>query len=89
MWGVGEVGVWSELDLMLVQALQMHEDGLCSGCGQPLMHTSDMDNIWAFELDSVSCHACEFLENARKTEAKPGVKTYIQNLMSRMWLGKR
>lgn len=86
MWGMGEPGMWSELDLLLLKALQIYEDGICGGCGQPLAHTSDINNVWAFDLARLSCQACEFLDNSRKNDPPgAGVKTYVKNLMSQMW----
>jgi hypothetical protein len=39
----------------------------------------------AFAVDSVSCGACQQLDNKNKTEPPPGVKRYVKNLMSDLW----
>lgn len=86
LWGFGSPGVWSELDLLLVKALRLFEDGLCS-CGNPLSHTSDLVNTMAWEYQDVTCAACQILENKAKqdTDSKPGLKRYITNKMSELF----
>lgn len=40
-------------------ALQMHEDGLCKGCGNPLDECADPNAANAYEAHQpVRCHAC-------------------------------
>lgn len=93
MWGLGKPGIWTEVDVLLIEALQVYEDNLCSGCGQPLAHTSwdkqsggpGLENIHAFKIGEVNCSACEVLENKNAgDEPKAGVKRYIRNLMSQL-----
>lgn len=89
MWGYGKPGRWSEVDLLLIEALRMHKDGLCPGCGHPLDHTSNIKNIRQWQLDDIQCHACEFLENDRKNAAsgsgsgQSGVKRFIRRILGR------
>lgn len=77
---------------MLVKALQLYEDGLCSGCGQSAAHTfynpkdavpgPGMRNIRSFEPAQITCVACEMSEGIRKKEELgSGVKMYVKNLM--------
>lgn len=84
LYGRGKPGRWSELDLILIEALEAYEGSLCPGCGQPFAHSSDMSNMMAFKFDEKSCYVCEMLENKGKNNDKPksGVKTFIRNLMS-------
>jgi hypothetical protein len=85
MWGTGNPKRWSELDVLLLEGFQLYEDSLCGGCGQPLGHTSELKYTMAFAVDSVSCGACQQLDNKNKTEPPPGVKRYVKNLMSDLW----
>lgn len=50
---------WPAVDRALALALQMHEDGLCRGCGNPLDESADPDAVKAYEAHQpVRCHAC-------------------------------
>lgn len=85
MWGTGTQGVWSDTDLILEQALDEYERGLCS-CGQPLIHSTEIAYTAEFAVEEVTCGACQQLESkAKNAEPKPGAKRYVANLMSRMW----
>lgn len=52
---------------MAALGLTEYEDGLCSGCGQPMHETMDPDNErrWLADLP-IRCHAC----TAREKRAK-------------------
>lgn len=86
LYGRGKPGRWTELDLVLVEALEAYEGSLCPGCGQPWAHSSDSSNSMAFkfvEPEHSTCHVCQMLENKGKNDPpKAGVKTIIRNLMS-------
>lgn len=48
-------------------ALQVHEDGLCNGCGNPLDECADPASEGAYEAHlPVRCHSCS--ARAAKTE---------------------
>lgn len=86
MWGTGKPGRWSEIDLLLLQAFQMYEDGLCGGCGQPLIHSTDDQSHDLFPLKTTTCYACTGLEGeAKKDPPGNGVKRYVANEMSKGW----
>jgi hypothetical protein len=85
MWGTGRQGVWSETDLLLEEAFDEYERGLCS-CGQPLTHTADVANTMEFPIKELTCGSCQVLESKNKnSEPAPGVKRYVENNMSRAW----
>lgn len=57
--GITTFRAWSTVDRDLALALQIHEDGLCSRCGQPLDECADPDSSGAYTVpDPVRCHAC-------------------------------
>lgn len=86
MWGTGEPGVWSEIDLLLLTAFQQYEAGICSGCGQPLGHTTELAYTPDFEVAEICCSACQVLEGRNKNhEPGNGVKRYVRNHMSDNW----
>lgn len=72
---------WTRKDTTLALALQCYEEGLCSGCGQPvdLTHSSDGKPGRGFEVHSFTCTACEELESISDETRKndpPGTKRY-------------
>lgn len=65
MWGVGRSSSrWSELDLLLAEALALYEAGLCKGCGHPLAFTTD-DHVHPldFVTSSVKCAGCAAMKD--------------------------
>lgn len=48
---------------MLMLALEIYEDGLCS-CGQPLVVAHDPDNDGWYESHKVQCQSCAAQERA-------------------------
>lgn len=72
---------WSRKDLLLAEAYSMYLDGLCSGCGQPAIHSYDGFNAGEFQLKSDAfCLACEQREMEQSKPAA-GEKRYIVNMM--------
>lgn len=48
--------------MSLALALQQYEDGLCGGCGQPLVESTDPDNEGRYVASLPHrCHACTAL----------------------------
>ena len=54
-----------------MQALEVHERGIHSRCGQHLVFSTDPDARGHFEQQSKTCHACAAMEQA---DAKRGDK---------------
>lgn len=81
MWGQhrNRPQYWSRKDVALAEALILHEDGLCRGCGMPSRFAYDPFNAGEFELLSdVTCLACEQREMDEEKHG-PGEKPYIKN----------
>ena len=73
-----------EVDRLLALALQEYEDGLCSGCGQPLRESMDPDLLeeWT-SMDPHRCGGCTALAVAAdqsKDRDHPGALRYIVGL---------
>ena len=69
MWGVGGARQWDEVDLLLVEALQQFEAGLCKGCGHPLSLTTDRHvHPLDFVTSSVKCAGCAALKDNPEAE---------------------
>lgn len=78
--GIGEQGVWSEKDRLLLVALTLHEQGVCSGCGQPRSIGHDIANhAGEFDVHTDVCQGCEALETHREheTQTPRGQKVYV------------
>jgi len=82
LYGLGKPGRWRELDLLLLETLQQYEAGLCKGCGQPLIHSTEQANTDAYTVESMTCIVCEYMESNREEEPEKGAKPYVVNHMS-------
>lgn len=81
MWGIGKATQWDEIDLLLVEALSIHESGVCKGCGHPLMFTTADDvHPRDFIVTSMRCAGCSALKDEPATD-KPlsGQMFYVIN----------
>lgn len=66
---------WSEKDRLLAEALTHFEDTAhCGGCGQLKSKAWDDDSAW--EIGTVTCHACKTQQND-KTETDAGKLKYL------------
>jgi ribosomal protein L37E len=70
---------WGRLDVAMATALTIHDQGLCSGCGQPRHRAYTEDTLGVYEVHTVECNACGALENHgnQKRKAMPGEKPYV------------
>lgn len=50
--------LFTEQDTDEALALEEFEQENCPGCGLPKVETFDPDNEWAYEGDTLACHAC-------------------------------
>lgn len=73
---------WGDRDLLAIEALQIYEDSLCSGCGQSVFHTHDQDNAGEFEIARVTCLGCEVVAAHAPKNPPPGEQVYVASTMS-------
>jgi uncharacterized cysteine cluster protein YcgN (CxxCxxCC family) len=75
--------VWTDRDLLLLEAFQIYEDSLCSGCGQSGFHVYEPRNTVKFDVETTVCVACESREThqANHTDRVHGEKVYVVNDM--------
>lgn len=83
--GVTAFRSWPLVDQILALALQEYEDGVCSGCGQPLAESMDPDleDEWA-TLPAHRCHSCTAIARAAeqdKDREYPGALRYVTALL--------
>lgn len=69
---------WTMRDRSFALALTAHEADLCRGCGQPMSRTTG-EHKHDFEVETVTCVACDELERFRELSREPekGEKTYV------------
>lgn len=71
---------WTDKDRAFALALTAYESDLCRGCGQPMSRTTG-EHKHDFEVDTITCVACEELEqfkSSAKGESLPaGTKTFV------------
>ena len=84
--GVRRRGKWHARARLLLEAFQIYEDSLCSGCSQSSFHSLDVANTRAFTTDEAICLGC----NVRAThedqwgegKKRPkGLKVFVVNRM--------
>lgn len=56
---------WTDDDRALMLALQLYEDGLCSGCGQPKDRAWHPDMDGWYEAYTYECNACSTVQDRR------------------------
>ena len=81
---IGAFRALPEVDRITALALQEYEDGLCSGCGQPLKESMDADLLddWT-TMEPHRCGGCTALAVAAdrsKDREHPGALRYIIGL---------
>lgn len=68
---------WTELDWLLLVALQEYEDDLCGGCGTPRTYGMHPDAKGRYEAHAITCHACAAQGSARPSD-RPGRYRFAQ-----------
>lgn len=58
MTGAVESPLWTDDDRALMVALDIFEESLCRGCGQPIAKAWHAEYDGWFEAEKVVCHAC-------------------------------
>jgi hypothetical protein len=56
---------WTGDDRALMLALQLYEDGLCSGCGRPKERAWHPDMDGWYEPTTYECNACSVVQDRR------------------------
>jgi len=56
---------WTAEDRALMLALQMHEQSLCSGCGEPKGRAWHPDMDGWYEAATYECNACSVIQDRR------------------------
>lgn len=69
---------WTGKDTSFALALTAYEADLCGGCGQPMSRTTG-DHKHDFEVQTVTCVACDELERFKELTREPekGEKTFV------------
>lgn len=63
--------LWADTDTLLASALTLFEAGLCPGCHNPLVESTDPANDGAYEAPlPVRCHGCTAVERRAKKYAE-------------------
>lgn len=72
---------WTPVDRALAIALQLHDESVCSSCGQYADEAYDERSEGWYETRQVVCQGCGAIERHRRTAAddkeRDGAKTYV------------
>lgn len=81
-WGVSET---TDETVILGIGLQVYEDGLCPGCGQPFHETSDDEGAEAYKVVEQTCNVCMLIESRREQVKHPpaGWKVFARRLFQK------
>lgn len=76
--------VWSDRDRGLAEALLLHEDNQCPGCGHDREHAWDERSEGEYEAEPHTCQACRARELAQDEvkgrEKKPGQHLTVRRI---------
>ena len=65
---------WTDNDRALALALDLHEAGLCQGCGQPKHRAWHPDHLGWIDVNAdLTCEGCRALAEWQKGDHEPGV----------------
>jgi hypothetical protein len=72
---------WTPKDRALAVALTIHEDGLCSGCGQPRDRSWNEDMAGEYKAHRVICQGCmeAHLEQDAHGPRKPAEAIFVRD----------
>lgn len=67
------------MDYAFAHAVRTIQEEHCPRCGVPIWHAYSTDSNVRFELDEVTCYACQFKEQEeRKLHDEPGVTRFVR-----------
>lgn len=69
-------------DRLVALGLQVYEDGICRGCGQPRTESHSDANVGAYEVHGPICHGCASIDEHKQAhtskDALPGQKILVR-----------
>jgi uncharacterized cysteine cluster protein YcgN (CxxCxxCC family) len=83
MWDSAQTE-WTDKALLMLEAFQLYDDSLCSGCGQSALHALDVGNTREYTVDTATCLGCNVRESWQANhgdERTKGEKVYVVNQM--------